>query len=134
MEFYKNSLLAIKNNILFGNGTGSFGHEYELIAKQQNAITTNATNPHNQFLFTTEELGITGLFILSLFFYIPWHISYNLKDQFHKQAVRGLIITLTIGSLFNSLLFDTSEGKFYCILIAVLLSTYKKPNTSHLIF
>jgi len=43
---------------------------------------------------------------------------------------KGLIILIFVGSLFNSLLLDATEGKFYCLLIGLLLSGYggKKPS------
>jgi len=37
---------------------------------------------------------------------------------------KGLIMTITIGSLFNSLLLDATEGKFYCIFLGLILSGY----------
>lgn len=128
LEFYKNSLTLIKENILFGTGTGSFLNEYKNLAEQKNLISKDVVNPHNQFLLTTEELGLIGLITLFLFWYIPWLESKHLKPKFHKYALRALILTMCIGSLFNSLLFDASEGKFYCILAGVLLSSYNKSN------
>lgn len=122
LEFYRNSVTLIKENILFGTGTGSFLHEYKQLAEQQNLISKEVVNPHNQFLLTTEELGLMGLIALCLFWYIPWQTSKHLKTEFNRLALRALILTMCIGSLFNSLLFDASEGKFYCILAGVLLS------------
>ncbi len=125
LEFYKQSLVLIKSNLLFGTGTGSFAQEYAASPKPESASGVNTVNPHNQFLLTAVELGVAGLLVLLGFFYIAWKYSYDLPDPLYGKLARGLILTTTIGSLFNSLLFDTSEGKFYCILIGVLFSTYK---------
>ncbi len=130
LEFYKNSLFLIKENILFGTGTGSFLHEYKQLAEQKNLISKDVVNPHNQFLLTTEELGLMGLITLFLFWYMPWVESKQLKTEFNRYALRALILTVCIGSLFNSLLFDASEGKFYCILAGVLLSINTPQKTS----
>jgi O-antigen ligase len=130
LEFYRNSLTLIKENILFGTGTGSFLHEYKQLAEQQNLISKDVVNPHNQFLLTTKELGLMGLIALCLFWYIPWLTSKHLKTEFNRLALRALILAMCIGSLFNSLLFDSSEGKFYCILAGVLLSITKTQKTS----
>lgn len=128
IEFYKNTITLIRNHPLFGGGTGSFTHEYPILAEQQNLTSINVGNPHNQFLLTTQELGFVGLIFLISFWLVHWKISYHLALPYHQYALRGLVLTIVIGSLFNSLLFDASEGKFYCILAGVLLSSYKKPN------
>jgi O-antigen ligase len=135
LEFYKNALTLIKLNPIFGGGTGSFEHEYKLIAEKQNTLSTYVPNPHNEFLLTWQELGIFGLILLIAFFAIHWKTSYKidnsqLNNEYYSYALRGLIITIFFGSLFNSLLLDAGEGKFYCVLAGVLLSAYqprKKP-------
>jgi len=57
-----------------------------------------------------------------------WFFSNNSKfiNKQNSFYAKGLILTISIGSLFNSLLLDATEGKFYCILIGVLLSCNKK--------
>lgn len=126
IEYYTNTFTLIKSHPIFGGGTGSFEHEYTILAEQLNLQEKNIRNPHNQFLLTTQELGITGLLFLIYFWLIHWKTSYRLTSS-PQCALRGLIVTIFIGSFFNSLLFDASEGKFYCILAGVLLSTYKNP-------
>jgi O-antigen ligase len=130
LEFYKNALILIKQNPIFGGGTGSFEHEYKLIAEKQNTLTTYVPNPHNEYLLTWQELGVFGLILLLAFFAIPWKTSYKidnaqLNNEYYSYALRGLIITISVGSLFNSLLLDAGEGKFYCVLAGVLLSAYQ---------
>lgn len=129
IEYYTNTFTLIKNHPIFGGGTGSFEYEYPILAEQLNLQEKNIRNPHNQFLLTTQELGITGLLFLIYFWLIHWKTSYRLTSSFPRYALRGLILTIFIGSFFNSLLFDASEGKFYCILAGVFLSNYKKSNT-----
>ncbi|MBC7696908.1 MAG: O-antigen ligase family protein [Bacteroidia bacterium] len=131
LEFYTNSLTLIKRNPLFGAGTGSFEFEYKQLAETQKTLATYVPNPHNEFLLTWQELGLLGLFLLIILFASQWKASYFiLKDSKHSMvegyALRGLILTMTVGCLFNSLLLDAGEGKFYCVLSGVLLSAYQR--------
>ena len=53
-----------------------------------------------------------------------WHLSSYLKNKEHDYLAKGIIILIVVGSLFNSLLLDATEGKLYCLLIGLLLSGY----------
>jgi O-antigen ligase len=135
LEFYKNSVALIKQNPFFGGGTGSFENEYRLLAETQKTVSTYVPNPHNEFLLTGQELGVVGLLLLGAFFVIPWILSYRIdaiNKNMHSEgyALRGLVLTIVVGSLFNSLLLDAGEGKFYCVLAGVLLSAYQ-PKKYH---
>jgi O-antigen ligase len=124
VEFYKNTFKLISQHPIFGGGTGSMESEYSKISEAQRSLQKRVPNPHNQYLLTTQELGIFGLIALLAFWYIPWRMSYQLKSAENAKTLRGLIITITTGSLFNSLLLDASEGKFYCLMAGILLSAF----------
>ena len=124
MEMYKNTLSLIKQHPILGGGTGSIVNEYAQLAKSNN-LTMYVTNPHNQFLLTTQELGGIGLIALVLMWLVTWKNSYHLSSIENGVFLRGLILTMVIGSIFNSLLLDAGEGKFYCLLAGVFLSAYK---------
>lgn len=126
MEFYHNALILIGRNPILGNGTGSFEQEYRNLAKTQKTGRDYVPNPHNQFLLTTEEIGLVGLLVLMLFWFTHWRTSYKLESMQYQITLRGLILTIFIGSFFNSLLLDAGEGRFYCVIAGVLLSAYKK--------
>lgn len=131
MEMYTNTFTLIKRHPIIGGGTGSLENEYKPLAESKHLALTRVPNPHNQFLLTTQELGIIGLFTLILMWYLHWKTSYQIKQRQYGMELRGLILTIVIGSLFNSLLLDAGEGKFYCVLAAILLSAYnpaKKPT------
>ena len=57
-------------------------------------------------------------------------IQYHYNDakllvRFNGQAkyyLRGIVFTFALGCLFNSLLLDATEGRFYCLIVGVLLS------------
>jgi O-antigen ligase len=121
LEFYLNTLKLIENHPVIGGGTGSFANEYQLLSKSVNISAT--TNPHNQYLLTCQELGVIGLSLLIAMLAIHWNISWRLSLD-EGRALRGLIATFVVGSAFNSLLMDSSEGKFYCIMAGILLSGF----------
>ena len=129
-EIYHNTISLIKNSYGIGFGTGSFKEEYANFVANQHTFLLNPSNPHNQYLLTTLELGIFGLSVFLLMFYIHWNLSGYLKNREHDCLVKGLIILIGVGSLFNSLFLDATEGKFYCLLIGLLLSGYDGPNPS----
>jgi O-antigen ligase len=126
IEFYKNSLLIIAKSPLVGSGTGSFENEYRKLAKTQKNSPDRVPNPHNQFLLTTAELGAIGLITFLYFWFTHWRTSYNLEKNQYQITFRGLILTIFIGSFFNSLLLDAGEGRLYCVIAGVLLSAYRK--------
>jgi O-antigen ligase len=127
-EIYSNTINLIKNSYGMGYGTGSFKEEYAKFVANQHTFLSNPSNPHNQFLLTALELGIFGLSFLLLMFYIHWHLSRFLKNKEHDYLVKSLVILIVVGSLFNSLFLDATEGKFYCLLIGLLLSGYTGQN------
>lgn len=124
VEMYKNTLSLIRQHPLFGGGTGSLEHDYRLLAETKHSTMVKVTNPHNQYLLTTQELGVVGLICLLWMWFTHWHTSYRLCRNDYGYALRGLVITITVGSLFNSLILDASEGQFYCVLAGILLSAY----------
>jgi O-antigen ligase len=121
---YTHTLKLIKKHPFFGGGTGSIEGEYtELIRDEKDIYIKKVTNPHNQYLMTTQELGVFGLLMLFAFFGVHWWQSYKLEKE-HGHFLRALIISTSLGSLFNSLLLDSGDGRMYCILAGVLLSGY----------
>lgn len=122
LEFYQNTFALIRQHPLFGAGTGSFRMEYQQLAEAKKLAATH--NPHNEFLLTGQELGAMGLLSLLIFMITHWLASYQLTQAPYGYVLRGLILTLFVGSLFNSFLLDSGEGRFYCVLAGVLLSAY----------
>lgn len=128
LEMYKNTLELIKKHPIFGGGTGSLEGEYAQLIRGTDAALVRVTNPHNQFLATTQDLGVIGLVVLVLFWGTHWRLSYELSGDHNRWALRGLVLATAVGSLFNSLLLDGGDGRMYCILAGVLLSSYSPRN------
>jgi len=126
LEMYKNTLHLIKQSPLFGYGTGALRNEYNKLAQTQDTLLKDVPNPHNQYLLTFFELGIIGFVAFIYMFYKQWSASNNLIDLQLGLYMKGLILTMLIGSLFNSLLLDATEGRFYCVLTGIFLSFTSK--------
>ncbi len=112
LEFYKNSLVLIAKNPILGSGTGSFSHEYNKL------FTNNTTNPHNDYLMIAIQWGIIGAGLFILLLYSMWHSSNSLAIQ-TKFMAQGLVITIIVGCLINSLWLDNTEGHVFAYLIGV---------------
>ncbi len=126
MEMYQTTLALIKKHPFFGGGTGSLSNEYEIEAKQNNFFLDRVANPHNQFLLTSQELGLVGFLVLSFMWLSAWKLSSDIVVTQDGILLRGLILTMVIGCVFNSLLMDAGEGNFFCLLAGVLASSNRK--------
>jgi len=49
------------------------------------------------------------------------------------HGLRALVIVIGVGSLFNSLLLDAGEGKFYCMLAGIFLSAWRPDMRSPIV-
>jgi len=122
LEFYNNTLGIIMRHPVLGGGTGSFIPEYAELAREKALYPTD--NPHNEFLLITTQVGLLGLVLLLMLGYRQWRISYGLRPEY-IAAAQGLVVTMAVGSLFNSLLLDFTEGHFYALLTGICYGSFK---------
>jgi len=116
LEFWKKSLRFIAEAPVLGNGTGSIENLFRRTAVgTTGASSMVTTNPHNQTLMVGVQLGIVGIAAL----WAMWiaHLLVFRGEGF--EAWFGLLVTVQImvGSLFNSLLSDFTQGWTYVLCI-----------------
>jgi O-antigen ligase len=125
MEFYRGSLEIVRENPVFGAGTGSFPAAYAAtVAGKQMEPTVN---PHNEYLLIASQIGLVGLTCLITLFYLQWRHAARLAPLYRDLA-RGLVITFAIGCLFNSLLLDHTEGLLFAWATGLLFSGLPPPS------
>jgi O-antigen ligase len=118
LEFYNNTLKIIRDRPLVGAGTGGFPSAYE----RQVAGTgmAPAGHPHNEYLHLMAQLGIPGLVALLALFWVPWRLAPRLPVPHEGVLARGLVLTIAVGCVFNSLLLDHTEGLLFAWGLGVL--------------
>ncbi|MHB1587293.1 MAG: O-antigen ligase family protein [Acidiferrobacteraceae bacterium] len=110
LDFYENSLRIIRRHPWVGVGTGGFVRAYAREAARFHMEVTN--NPHDQFLLVWIETGLPGLAALIALFVVQWRAARALAPR-ERLIARGLLCTLVVGCLLNSLLIDYTERMFY---------------------
>ena len=118
IEFYRNSAAIVRDHPLFGAGTGGFRSAYADRVKGSGMTAT--ANPHNEYLLIAVQLGIAGLLAMLYMFWVQWSNAPRLESTLQCHLARGLVLTIAIGCLFNSLLFDHTEGLLFAWLTALL--------------
>jgi O-antigen ligase len=118
LEFFYNTLAMIEDRPLVGAGTGGFPSAY----KRQVAGTAMAPagHPHNEYLHLMAQLGIPGLVALLALFWVPWRLAPRLPLPHEQVLARGLVLTIAVGCVFNSLLLDHTEGLLFAWGLGVL--------------
>ncbi|MGC1855082.1 MAG: O-antigen ligase family protein, partial [Candidatus Aquirickettsiella sp.] len=125
LKFYHNSLKLLKKHFWMGTGTGSFAQDYFAIAQDKQFATKN---PHNEYLNIAVQFGLFGFIILLGMFIVHAWTSFRLQGlrQYFAQAV---VVSIAVGSLFNSWLMDVTQGCFYVIFTALLFASL--PGLQH---
>ncbi len=123
LEFYRNTLEITLERPWFGWGTGSFNTVYPEHVRKKGYEFPNVSNPHNEYLLTSMQLGLTGLATLLFMGWRQWRSGREIGGVY-GQHLQALILTIGIGALFNSLLMDASEGKFFCLMAGIYLSAW----------
>lgn len=117
LEFYYNTLQIVRDHPM-GVGTGGFPKAYAEQVKGTGKVETR--NPHNEFLHLAVQVGIAGLLVLVWLFVQQWLIAKRIEAPLERALMRGLVLTMVVGCLLNSLLLDHTEGLFYAWLTGVL--------------
>lgn len=123
LEFYRTTILIIADHPLTGVGTGGFAQTYA--EKVKDTGRTPTQNPHNEFLLMWTQLGVVGLAALIWLFYRQWRLAGHLPTRLERELAYGLVVTMVIGCMLNSLLLDHTEGLFYAWVTGVLYGGLK---------
>ena len=124
MEFYVGSVQIIREHPVFGAGTGSFPAAYAAAVAGKHMEATR--NPHNEYLMIASQIGVVGLACLLYLFYLEWRLAAKLAPLYRDLA-RGLVLVVGVGSLFNSLLMDHTEGLLFAWASGLLFAGLSPP-------
>lgn len=116
LEFWKKSVEIMERAPLVGHGTGSIRDQFRRAATGEDGMSAITTaNPHNQTLTVGIQLGLLGIAAL----YAMWLGHLLLFRGPGLASWIGLVIVVqnVIGSMFNSHLFDFTEGWIYVFLV-----------------
>jgi O-antigen ligase len=115
--FWKMSVKIISEAPLLGHGTGSTAAVFVRTAAADPTAPAGATNPHNQILATAIPLGLFGVALLLAM----WAAHFRMFLLPGPTAWIGLSVVVQnfIGSLFNSHLFDFSQGWLYAFGVGI---------------
>jgi hypothetical protein len=118
LEFWRKSLHFWADAPLFGHGTGATRALFERAAEGQTGMRAEiVANPHNQTLNVAVQWGLAGVVVL----YAMW-LSHLLLFRGSDLAcwVGSLVVVENVlSSLFNSHLFDFTEGWIYVLGVGV---------------
>jgi len=111
LGFWKMSAKVVGDAPLLGHGTGSIQAMLAQRAAADPAAPTGATNPHNQILATAIPLGLFGVALLLAM----WIAHFRMFLLPGPAAWIGISVVGQnfVGSLFNSHLFDFTQGWLY---------------------
>jgi O-antigen ligase len=115
--FWKMSLSIVRDAPLLGHGTGSTRAMLAQKAAADPMAPSGATNPHNQVLATAIPLGLCGVVLLLAM----WIAHFRMFLHTGHAAWIGLSVVAQncIGSLFNSHLFDFTQGWLYAFGVGI---------------
>src|SRR5262249_28460133 len=103
---------------VIGHGTGSIEQEFRRVRVGETGAASEApVNPHNQTFAVAIQLGLLGAAVLLAM----WAAHFVLFRASGLVAWIGMIIVVqnVISSLFNSHLFDFSQGWLYVFGVGV---------------
>ena len=118
IEFAKKSLEFVQEAPILGHGTGSIHALFEKSALgEAGAAGSATTNPHNQTFAVAIQLGVVGALVL----WAMWiaHLLLFRGDGLVEWIGLVVVVQNVVGSLFNSHLFDFTQGWVYVVGVGV---------------
>jgi O-antigen ligase len=134
LEFWTKSIGFVAGAPLIGHGTGSIRDQFRRTVEGKTGMAAVASaNPHNQTLAVAIQLGLAGTVVL----FAMWLAHLLLFRGEGLVAWAGLVIVIQniVSSLFNSHLFDFTQGWGYVIGVGVaggmIFKTYAGVQPGH---
>jgi len=118
LDFWRKSFGFITEAPLIGHGTGSIKHMFEKATAAETGWWARASaNPHNQVLAIGIQLGLLGVMVLLAMW--ASHLLLFRQQGLIAWIGFGLVVQNVVSSLFNSHLFDFTQGWMYVFGVGV---------------
>jgi O-antigen ligase len=118
LTFWTKSIGFIESSPLIGHGTGSIHEQFKRSTVGRTGMAAEASaNPHNQILAVGIQLGFVGIAVLLAMW--AAHLTLFRSSSFAAWVGLVFVIQNVVGSLFNSHLFDFTNGWLYVVGVGV---------------
>ena len=122
LEFWKNSIDAIVQAPILGNGTGSIPERMASTISHETGVASFGTvNPHNEIFVVAIQLGMVGTIALLAMWIV--HLLLFRGDGLIPWIGLVAVVQNMVGSLFNSHLSDFTQGWIYVFAVGALGGT-----------
>ncbi|MCL2881115.1 MAG: O-antigen ligase family protein [Treponema sp.] len=122
-DWWHNAYGLVRQSPWLGKGVGSFPSEQRELVKSLRQPTQPTDNPHNEYLFLAEQIGVCGLLLFVALLAAP---SIEARGRGfppdERRLIEGLTLAMALSCLVNSHLFDSQQGHFYILITALLLA------------
>lgn len=128
--FWRTTLDIVKHNPILGTGMGTWADEYrKYVVSTPNTpkIAPSGGNPHQEYLLMASQLGLVGLALFLIWLARCVFASKYLRQN-ERIAAQSLLVAFIVGCFFNSTLFDSATGHFFCIGLGILFAGYGHQN------
>ena len=136
LDFYKTTLSAIKQNLLFGTGFGTFVQAYQIYELPKDIYPEYVNHAHNDYLELILEGGLVAASAIVLYLlFIGWKAYSRRADAFAKIALLSIVAAL-VHSLVDYPLRTMAIGFLFVLAHAFLFATtepvhHKRRRHSH---
>ncbi|OYT94027.1 MAG: hypothetical protein CFE43_01435 [Burkholderiales bacterium PBB3] len=130
LNMWRLSATAIANAPLTGYGIGNWTPTVKKLSGPNAELvfgSGNRSNPHQELLLWTVELGIAGAALFLGFLWALVRDTQKLKLPI-RRATLSLVAMLFLTCLFNSPLYDDLMGDYFCITLGLLLALGLRDN------
>ncbi len=131
--FWRTTLEIAKRNPILGTGMGTWADEYrKYVVSTPNTpkIAASGGNPHQEYLLMASQLGLVGL-ALFLIWIGRCFVGSRYLPRLERIAAQSLLVAFTVGCFFNSTLFDSATGHFFCIGLGIMFAGYQSAKSAY---
>lgn len=124
LAMWESALPLIKENFLFGVGTGDVNRELQIQFSKDKLLRAvrNNYNAHNQFIQTQVALGLMGTLALLFGLFYPLYVSIRRGKLFYPLFCLILLINFLTESVFNTM----AGVVYFSIMNAIVFFTYEE--------
>lgn len=123
LHFWKRSAEWLSAHPILGAGTGGWVEAFYAATEGDDAFMHNRdrNHPHSEYVHLAVQLGPLGAALFAAMLIVAFRRARLLQGE-HAALAQGLVLAFAVGSLFNDLLFDTTEGHLWALLGGALFA------------